>query len=302
MMKILTIILMLFCAQQFVVGQTMEEDIAEVKSTVLTLQVNQEMLQNRTTKHQKEILSLVSQSKTVFQQIDSLSATILELRDSLYRSNEKFRYEISQTNNNISESEAQLTNTIKTKSIIGLVVFVCITLIGVVVSYLWIKKADRIGGTIEMVKNAQIRLQLAQKKLEEESMILDNKLVELIDKQMSSASTLASVLPDHTLALKVADEVTRIELNLSKMDSTIKGYKQLSKGIERIKNNFLAKGYEIADMLGKPYNEGMRLNADFVIDESLEIGTRTITSITKPQVTYNGEIIQKAIVTVTQNF
>ena len=63
----------------------------------------------------------------------------------------------------------------------------------------------------------------------------------------------------------------------------------------------MSKGYEIADMLGKVYNEGMRINADFVLDESLEPGTRIITSITKPQVIYNGELIQKAIVTVTQN-
>ena len=75
----------------------------------------------------------------------------------------------------------------------------------------------------------------------------------------------------------------------------------MSKGIERIKNNFLAKGYDIADMLNKPYNEGMRINADFVLDENMEPGARIITSITKPQVTYNGELIQKAIVTVTQN-
>ena len=85
------------------------------------------------------------------------------------------------------------------------------------------------------------------------------------------------------------------------MDSSIKGYKQLTKGIERIKNNFLAKGYEITEMLGKPYDEGMRINVDFVLDESLEPGVRVITSITKPEVIYNGELIQKAIVTVTQN-
>ena len=46
------------------------------------------------------------------------------------------------------------------------------------------------------------------------------------------------------------------------------------------KNNYLSKGYEIADMLNKPYNEGMRINADFVLDENLEPDTRIITSIT----------------------
>ena len=165
------------------------------------------------------------------------------------------------------------------------------------ISFLLRRKVNSSANAIENVKTAQIRIQEAQKKIEEESIQLDNKLIELIEKKIN----IPSETTDHTLALKVADEITRIELNLSRMDSSIKGYKQLTKGIERIKNNFLAKGYEIADMLGKQYNEGMRINADFVLDENLEAGMRTITSITKPQVTYNGEMIQKAIVTVTQN-
>ena len=63
----------------------------------------------------------------------------------------------------------------------------------------------------------------------------------------------------------------------------------------------MAKGYEITDLLGKQYNDGMRINADFVMDDSLSQGTRIITNITKPLVKYKGEMIQKAIVTVTQN-
>ena len=101
--------------------------------------------------------------------------------------------------------------------------------------------------------------------------------------------------------MKVADEIVRIELNLSRMDPSIRGYKQLSKAVERIKNNFMAKGYEIIDMLGKPYNEGMKVTANFVVDESLKEGELIITGITKPQINYNGKMIQAAQITVSQN-
>ena len=153
---------------------------------------------------------------------------------------------------------------------------------------------------MERIHTLQEKLQEEQKKLKEESLSLDNKMIEIIEKQVTFDNKPTETV-DHSLVLKVADEITRIELNLSRMDSSIKGYKQLTKGIERIKNNYMAKGYEISDMLGKPYNEGMRINADFVLDENMESGTRLITSITKPQVIYKGEMIQKAIVTVTQN-
>jgi hypothetical protein len=152
--------------------------------------------------------------------------------------------------------------------------------------------------------NAITSIRKAQDNLQEESVKLDTKLVEILDKQLlieKNQTVSSSAAVDHTLALKVADEITRIEMNLSRMDQTVKGYKQLSKAVERIKNNFQANGYEIVTYVGQPYNEGMRINADFVIDEELPEGTRTITSVSKPQVHYKGELIQKATVTVNQN-
>ena len=100
---------------------------------------------------------------------------------------------------------------------------------------------------------------------------------------------------------KVADEIVRIETNLSRMDSSVKGYKQLSASVRRIKDNFLANGYEMVDMLGKPYSEGMKVLANFVPDESLKEGEQIITGIIKPQINYNGVMIQAAQITVSQN-
>ena len=116
---------------------------------------------------------------------------------------------------------------------------------------------------------------------------------------MSAAPAMVSTETDHSLALKVADEI--VLLNLSRMDASVKGYKQLAKAVERIKNNFQANGYEIIDMLGKPYNEGMKVVANFVPDETLKEGEQIITGVTKPQINYNGKMIQSAQITVSQN-
>ena len=106
---------------------------------------------------------------------------------------------------------------------------------------------------------------------------------------------------DHSLALKVADEIIRIELNLSRMDSSIKGYKQLAKAVQRIKDNFQANGYEIIDMLGKPYVAGMKAAVTFVTDESLEKGQQIISKIIKPQINYQQQMIQAAEIEVSQS-
>jgi hypothetical protein len=105
---------------------------------------------------------------------------------------------------------------------------------------------------------------------------------------------------DHSLTLKVADEIVKIEMNLSRMDESIKGYKQLSRGVQRIKDNFKANDYEIVDMLGKPYQAGMKAAVTFVTDDTLEPGQQIISRIIKPQVNYKQVMIQAAQIEVSQ--
>ena len=68
-----------------------------------------------------------------------------------------------------------------------------------------------------------------------------------------------------------------------------------------MKDNLSANGYELVDMLGKDYNEGMKVTANFVEDENLDEGKQIITGIIKPQINYNGVMIQAAQITVSQN-
>lgn len=53
-------------------------------------------------------------------------------------------------------------------------------------------------------------------------------------------------------------------------------------------------------MLGLEYNEGMKVTANFILDESFEKDKRIITRIIKPQVNFNAYMIQAAQIEVTQ--
>lgn len=211
--------------------------------------------------------------------------------------------DLSETNKNLKESTSSLSSSINNRTWLAVcVILVAFILLGVV--YFILRKKIRSGSSsIDKIKAAQEGLETAQKALEEESVKLDNKLVELLDKQVSTQPQNSGNedQPDHSLALKVADEIVRIETNLSRMDESVKGYKQLKKAVERIRTNFLANGYEIVEMLGKPYNEGMKVVANFVSDETLGEGEQKITGIIKPQINYKGRMIQSAQITVSQN-
>jgi hypothetical protein len=146
-----------------------------------------------------------------------------------------------------------------------------------------------------------------RRELEQEAIRLDEKLVGVMETQMKIIQEERKTQPegqngeqDHSLALKVADEIVRIEKNISRMDEGTKGLKQLSKAVERIRDNFASNGYEMVDMVGKSYDEGMKVEVNFTPDENLGPNEAIIKRIIKPQILFNGKMIQTGHVEVSQ--
>ncbi len=107
---------------------------------------------------------------------------------------------------------------------------------------------------------------------------------------------------DHSFAIRVADEIIRLQLNLSRMDESIKGYKQIKASVRKLEQSLNSNHYEIEDLLNKPYDNGMNLQASFVEDENLNENESIITRIIKPQINYKGKLVQAAQVEVSQGF
>ena len=231
--------------------------------------------------------------------IDSLRNTCSILEKAQTADRKDINGKIDATDNNVRVNQDML----QSRTLWGIMIVIILLALVTTGSYLLAKRIKSGDTSIDEVRKAQEALGVAQKKMQEESIKLDNQMLAIVQKQLESKPTtsVGTAVPDHSLALKVADEIVRIELNMSRMDSSIKGYKQLTKAVERIKDNFNANGYEIVDMLGKPYNEGMKVTANFVADEDLEEGKQIITSITKHQINYNEQMIQAAQITVSQN-
>ncbi|MBK8882556.1 MAG: hypothetical protein IPN67_09315 [Bacteroidales bacterium] len=130
---------------------------------------------------------------------------------------------------------------------------------------------------------------------------LDNQMFFSLgfQKEQEKTEKIESEDIDHSLALKVADEIIRIQKNLSSIDPQTKGLKQLEFAVDRIQDNFREKGYEMVELLNKPYSQGMKVSAKFKPVETMRPGEQIITRIIKPQVNYNSVIIQEAEVEVS---
>jgi hypothetical protein len=170
--------------------------------------------------------------------------------------------------------------------------------------YLFLGKRIRLSQT-----DLETQIRNTNKSLEEESLKFDNKLIEVLDTQLKIQQEETKNQPiatnektNHSLALKVADEIIRMQKNISKMDADIKGLKPLEKGIERIQANFAANGYEMVNLLNSEYDERMNIDViNFIEDDTLESGKKIISKIIKPQVNFHGILIQRAQVDVSQN-
>lgn len=281
-------------------AEVSEADIATLERKIETLRSEtREQISTASSQTDEKLNAVNLQLSQLEAKSDSIDNVLME---GVSSNTELANSNHAATTEKIEVVESNSQATIHKLTVIGIWAIVAL-LITAIVIYIVLHRGIKKGyDAIGSIKRAQYNL-------EEESVKLDTKLVEILDKQLdvqklaqtATTSQATNAIVDHTLALKVADEITRIEKNLMRMDPSVKGFKALSKAIERIKDNFKANGYEIVTYLGQAYKEGMRINPEFKIDEDLAPNTRIITAVSKPQVHFNGELIQKASVTVSQN-
>lgn len=294
------------------------KEIASLKAEITSLRAKQERLNadvaTLTTKNnqsESRVYELESTNKRLTQKVDSLQNVCDQLADSQKADKAELTTSIGRTNEEIGKTndKVQATeNVVSSRTLYGVLGIIALVIALITTVWAFLKKFKSGSSSIDNVRKAQSSLEIAQEnmrkaqeKMQEEAIQLDNKLIEILSNQpVSSPTTSADGELDHSLTLKVADEIVKIEMNLSRMDESVKGYKQLSKGVQRIKDNFRANDYEIVDMLGKPYQAGMKAAVTFVTDENLEPGQQIISRIIKPQVNYKQIMIQAAQIEVSQ--
>lgn len=261
-------------------------------------------LKNKNAKAESRISVLESLNKDLSLKLDSLQSEYDNLANNQKADKSELSTIIGETKEKVQATE-QILSSRTLWGICGIIALI-VALAATVLAFM--KKIKSGSTSIDDVRKAQSSLEQAQenirkaqKKMQEETIQLDNKLIEVLSNQPVSAPVATdNGEVDHSLTLKVADEIVKIEMNLSRMDESIKGYKQLSRGVQRIKDNFKANDYEIVDMLGKPYQAGMKAAVTFVTDDTLEPGQQIISRIIKPQVNYKQVMIQAAQIEVSQ--
>jgi uncharacterized coiled-coil protein SlyX len=228
--------------------------------------------------------------------IDSLQSKILENIAAINQTASALGIKLSKTEAQANQKIAEVGESLSTRTVFGVLgVIALLSISGI--SFWLLKKRQNLDKSDLIEQLTKTKLSIEEglvKEFEKQTELMDAQ-IRVLSEQRASVPVAASVEPDHSFALKVASEINLIERNISLMDAGTKGLKQLSRSVSKLKDNLAANGYEIPELLGKPFNQGMKVVVTSSIpDETLEAGVEIITKIIVPQVNYNDKMIQTA--------
>ena len=265
--------------------------IVSLQREVSNMKISVSSLQQENTK----MRSLYQLQKTY---LDSLLEMQRKHTEDLNMLANKVGADLSETNKNLQNSTNNLSDSINHRTWMAVCgILIALALLGAVY-YILRKKILSGSSSIDKIRSAQESLETAQKAMQEESIKLDNKLVELLEKQLNQSP---EPKQDHSFVLDIANEIARIEQNLAFMDTKVKGVSNLKNRASAINDRLKSKGYEIPKLVGEKYTDGNNMKPTMELDEDLPVGTQIIRRVLKPMVLYKGEMIQAAEVVVAYN-
>lgn len=302
-----TIFILLLFVSVCATAQTPDSMYQVQQNQITSLEQKLKGIEQNNVSFNAQIIELKTQTVSLADENQSLNAALLQKQAAI----DSLAIAVATNSANIKATADELglkiqtadeavslnAESLKAKTIWGIAAFILAILASLVVWLLHKKGQKSSDDKIALLKNQADEL--------------NEKIVGHFSDEMSELQKISDVLrnaggnastePDHSLVKTLADRITFMEMTLYRMDSSVKGHKQLSKSIAQMKDNLSANGYEIVDMLGKEYDEGMRVTANFIEDENIEAGKQIITGIVKPQINYKGVMIQSAQITVSQN-
>jgi uncharacterized protein HemX len=295
--SIVVLTLLSICAFGQITKDELDREIKPLNQKVLTLQ-NENL---RIKRNSEEINRKLETNKKLITKLENKNH---ELERNIEDSKKELLSKINEIESTSKNSITNVSQSLSNKTLWGIIAFLATLILSAFLFWIFDKrqKLEKIEFANQLNNTKNIIEDNLEKEFEKQSHVIEAQ-IRLIEHQMSNIGTSTNPNPDHSLALKVADELTLIERTISLMDSGTKGLKQLSRSLEKIKDNLSSNGYEIPVLLGKPFNQGMKIiPVSTIPDENLEAGVEIITKIIKPQVNFNDKMIQAAQIEVSVGY
>lgn len=283
-----------FAQTETLTKEDLAKELQPLKSNVQTLQKENSSLKT-------EIANLNTQLTNANKSIDSLRSKTQENITAISQTANELGVKISDTETNANQKISEVDQSLSKNSIFGIIAVLSAILLSGLLYWLLSKrqKTDKTE-VVEQLNHTKSSIEESLvKEFGKQTDLIESQL-ELLTQQKTELPSNANAEPDHSLALKVADQITTIEKAISLMDEKTKGLQRIKNSVTNLKDNLSANGYEIIEMLGKQLNKGMNIIVvNSILDEKLKKDDEIITRIIKPQVNYNDKMIQAAQIEVS---
>jgi chromosome segregation ATPase len=274
-----------------------EKEIKPLNDKLVTLQKENNTLLKNLNALSNQMSSLSTEIKTNKISLDSL-------RTQTEENSKELDIKISSTEKNTNQKITAVDESLGKNSLYGIIgVLSAILLSGLL--YWLLSKRQKIDKTDFIDQLSRTKSNIEESLIKEfgkQTELMDTQL-HLLEQQKTISPTTPNAEPDHSLPLKLASEINLIERNIKLMDVKTKGLKQLQASVGKLKDNLSANGYEMPELLGKQFHQGMKLIVTSSIpDETLEKDSEIISKVLIPQVNYNDKMIQTAQIEVSVGY
>lgn len=283
-----------FAQTETLTKQDLTKELQPLKSSIQTLQKENSSLK-------VEIGKLNTKLSNANKGIDNLQIQTQTNSNTIAQTANELGVKITSIETNANQKISEVDKSLSKNSLYGIIaVLSAILLSGLLYSLL--SKRQKTDKTEVINQLQQTKTSIEESLVKEfgkQTDLIESELASLAQQKTESPAN-GNAEPDHSLALKVASEINLIERNINLMDKGTKGLKQLERSVGKLKDNLSANGYEMPELLGKQYHQGMKvILTSSVLDENLEKGSEIITKVLIPQVNFNEKMIQTAQIEVS---
>jgi chromosome segregation ATPase len=300
-MKKVTFAILLFSSlgafAQNVTQENLEKEIKPLTQKLASLQ-------SENSKLKSEIGTLNTKLSDANKSIESLRITTQDNGKAINQTANELGIKIKETGDKNEGKITEVSESLSKNSLYGIIGVLSAILLSGLLYWLLSKRqqTDKTDFIDQLSKTKSSIEESLVKEFGKQTELMDSQL-HLIEQQKTTLQTTPNAEPDHSLALKVASEINLIERNINLMDSKTKGLKQLQASVGKLKDNLSANGYEMPELLGKQFHQGLKVIVTSSIpDENLEKGQEIISKILIPAVMYNDKMIQTAQIEVSVGY
>ncbi len=299
MKRVITTIFILASVNAFAQTETLTKE--DLTKELQPLKVSVQTLQKENVSLKSEISNLNTRLSNANKSIDSLRTLTQENSSAISQTANQLGIQITTTEQTANKRIDEVGQSLSTNSLYGIIGVLSAILLSGLLYWLLSKrqKTDKTEVVEQLQKTKSSIEESLVKEFGKQTNLIESEL-QLLAQQKTVSPISSNAEPDHSLALKVASEINLIERNINLMDKGTKGLKQLERSVGKLKDNLSANGYEMPELLGKQYHQGMKVIVTSSIpDENLDKGSEIITKVLIPQVNFNDKMIQTAQIEVS---